>query len=148
VLNWLFTVLKPQPTFPGDNGRAVILPKEKEAESKELFKINQFNLIASDMMSLNRTLPDYRMDAYVLRLTTVFKNNEWLFHQTKEMFEFSLKQNTLTNYISDIVCLHKQQLRLMFYSVICCYQRVSALHACMQHCKCAAHLFLQQSEGH
>jgi len=72
----LFTVLKPQPTFPGDNGRAVILPKEKEAESKELFKINQFNLIASDMMSLNRTLPDYRMDAYVLRLTTVFKNNE------------------------------------------------------------------------
>jgi len=64
------------------------------------------------------------------------------------MFEFSLKQNTLTNYISDIVCLHKQQLRLMFYSVICCYQHVSALHACMQHCKCAAHLFLQQSEGH
>jgi len=44
----------------------VIVPKEKEAESKELFKINQFNLIASDMMSLNRTLPDYRMDAYVL----------------------------------------------------------------------------------
>ena len=58
-------VLKPQPTFPGDNGRAVNVPKEKEAESKELFKINQFNLMASDMMSLNRTLPDYRMDAYV-----------------------------------------------------------------------------------
>ena len=59
-----FVVLKPQRSFPGDNGRAVIVAKEKEAESKELFKINQFNLMASDMMSLNRTLPDYRMDAY------------------------------------------------------------------------------------
>ena len=42
------------------------MPKAKEAEAKELFKINQFNLIASDMMSLNRTLPDYRMDVYVV----------------------------------------------------------------------------------
>jgi polypeptide N-acetylgalactosaminyltransferase len=56
-------VLKSQPTMPGDNGKGVVIPKEKEAESKEAFKINQFNLVASDMMSLNRTLPDYRMDA-------------------------------------------------------------------------------------
>ena len=62
----LSVVLKPQPSFPGDNGRAVVIPKDREAESKELFKINQFNLVASDMMSLNRTLPDYRMDAYAL----------------------------------------------------------------------------------
>jgi polypeptide N-acetylgalactosaminyltransferase len=55
--------LKSQPTNPGDNGRAVVIPKEKEAEMKEMFKINQFNLMASDAMSLNRTLPDYRMDA-------------------------------------------------------------------------------------
>lgn len=65
----LFVVLKPQPSYPGDNGRAVVVPKHREAESKELFKINQFNLIASDMMSFNRTLPDYRMDAYALHMT-------------------------------------------------------------------------------
>jgi len=47
---------------PGDKGKAVVVPKEREAEAKELFKVNQFNLIASDMMSLNRTLPDYRLD--------------------------------------------------------------------------------------
>ena len=69
VFSCLFVALKPQPSFPGDNGRAVVIPKDREAESKEQFKINQFNLMASDMMSLNRTLPDYRMDAYVILVT-------------------------------------------------------------------------------
>ena len=50
-----------RPAMPGDNGRAVIIPDSRKDESKEKFKIHQFNLVASEMMSLNRTLPDYRI---------------------------------------------------------------------------------------
>lgn len=45
---------------PGDMGSGVSIPKEKEDEMREKFKINQFNLMASDMVSINRSLPDYR----------------------------------------------------------------------------------------
>ena len=33
----------------------------REAEKKEKFKINQFNLLASEMISLNRSLQDVRL---------------------------------------------------------------------------------------
>lgn len=45
---------------PGDNGAGVTIDKEKEEEQKEMFKQNQFNLMASNMISINRNLPDYR----------------------------------------------------------------------------------------
>ncbi|XP_012944657.1 polypeptide N-acetylgalactosaminyltransferase 1 isoform X2 [Aplysia californica] len=50
------------PNGPGDGGKPVKVPADREAEAKETFKINQFNLVASEMMALNRSLPDYRMD--------------------------------------------------------------------------------------
>lgn len=45
---------------PGYNGVGVFIDKEKEDEMKEMFKLNQFNLMASNMISINRVLPDYR----------------------------------------------------------------------------------------
>lgn len=41
---------------PGEMGAPVKIPKDKEKESKKMFKENQFNLMASNMISLNRTL--------------------------------------------------------------------------------------------
>jgi len=46
---------------PGEMGAPVKIPKDKEKESKKMFKENQFNLMASNMISLNRTLKDVRM---------------------------------------------------------------------------------------
>lgn len=56
-------IIQRVPTGPGEMGKPVVIPLDRQAESKEKFKINQFNLVASDMISLNRSLPDYRMDA-------------------------------------------------------------------------------------
>ena len=61
IIVYITGLIEKYPTGPGEMGKAVIIPPEREAESKEKFKINQFNLVASEMMSLNRSLPDYRI---------------------------------------------------------------------------------------
>lgn len=55
-------VVEPVPGRPGELGKAVHIPSENEAMMKEQFKINQFNLMASDIISLNRSLTDVRLE--------------------------------------------------------------------------------------
>jgi len=72
---------------PGAGGRPVHIPKSQEEERKEKFRINQFNLLASEMISLNRSLTDVRLSAcktksYPALLPTtsvviVFHNEAW-----------------------------------------------------------------------
>lgn len=45
---------------PGEEGKGVSIPSDQEAIMKEKFKLNQFNILASDKISLNRSLPDVR----------------------------------------------------------------------------------------
>lgn len=60
-----YLALKPAKRYPGDGGSRVNIPSDLQEKSKETFKINQFNLVASDLMTLNRTLPDYRSSELV-----------------------------------------------------------------------------------
>lgn len=72
---------------PGEGGSAVHIPAEDEAKQEELFKLNQFNLMASDMISFNRSLKDVRLEdcknkAYAKLLpktsiVIVFHNEAW-----------------------------------------------------------------------
>lgn len=55
-------VVKENKGSPGEMGAAVHIAPENEARQQELFKLNQFNLMASDMISLNRSLKDIRLD--------------------------------------------------------------------------------------
>ncbi|XP_072556457.1 polypeptide N-acetylgalactosaminyltransferase 13-like isoform X2 [Paramormyrops kingsleyae] len=72
---------------PGEMGKAVVVPKENQEKMKEMFKINQFNLMASDMIPLNRSLPDVRLDGCKTKVypddlpntsvVIVFHNEAW-----------------------------------------------------------------------
>uniref|UniRef100_A0A8C7WI07 Polypeptide N-acetylgalactosaminyltransferase n=1 Tax=Oncorhynchus mykiss TaxID=8022 RepID=A0A8C7WI07_ONCMY len=72
---------------PGEMGKAVAIAKDEQEKMKELFKINQFNLMASDMIALNRSLPDVRLDGCKTKvyaddlpdtsIVIVFHNEAW-----------------------------------------------------------------------
>uniref|UniRef100_A0A0N5CA89 Polypeptide N-acetylgalactosaminyltransferase n=1 Tax=Strongyloides papillosus TaxID=174720 RepID=A0A0N5CA89_STREA len=69
-LNTLLAGLRFDNEGPGQGGTAVEIPPELKAKEKEMFKENQFNLLASNMMSINRTLPDYRSNKCIERAKT------------------------------------------------------------------------------
>jgi len=76
-----------QKGMPGEMGKSVQIPPDREEEKKEKFKVNQFNLLASEMISLNRSLQDVRLSqckskVYASLLPTtsviiVFHNEAW-----------------------------------------------------------------------
>lgn len=49
--------------WPGEMGRAVVIPDHLREEAKRRFPENQFNIVASDIMALNRSVPDQRSTA-------------------------------------------------------------------------------------
>lgn len=47
----------------GEGGKAVRLPANLRADSKAKFGLNQFDVVISDLISVNRSLPDVRHDS-------------------------------------------------------------------------------------
>ncbi|XP_003745907.1 polypeptide N-acetylgalactosaminyltransferase 1 [Galendromus occidentalis] len=87
-VKWTPVRVVKNPTFwPGENGEGVEIPEKETALKNEKFKINQFNLLASERIALNRSLPDVRLaecrkKTYPDRLPTtsiviVFHNEAW-----------------------------------------------------------------------
>ncbi|XP_029167135.1 polypeptide N-acetylgalactosaminyltransferase 5 isoform X1 [Nylanderia fulva] len=80
-------VVKETKGSPGEMGAAVHIAPENEAKQQELFKLNQFNLMASDMISLNRSLKDIRLEGCKSKkhpkylpdtsIVIVFHNEAW-----------------------------------------------------------------------
>ncbi|XP_057368291.1 polypeptide N-acetylgalactosaminyltransferase 5-like isoform X2 [Daphnia carinata] len=80
-------VVPEQAGSPGEMGKPVHLPADQESLMREKFRLNQFNLLASDSISLNRSLPDVRLEgcrekSYPSMLPTtsiviVFHNEAW-----------------------------------------------------------------------
>ena len=46
--------------LPGEMGKAVDIPEDKKEEADKTYSVNQLNLVASNMISLNRSLADAR----------------------------------------------------------------------------------------
>lgn len=80
-------MFNPRP-FAGQNGEGVLIPAKEFPVMQQLFQINRFNLMASDRMPLNRSLPDYRRKQCIARyknikrlpttsVIIVFHNEAW-----------------------------------------------------------------------
>ena len=52
-------------TWHGEDGREVVVPRDLQAEVDRRFKENNFNVVASDLIALNRSIPEQRSHRFV-----------------------------------------------------------------------------------
>ena len=52
----------------GEGGRPVVVPANLKEEATKRFAENQFNILASDLMALNRSINDQRSQRFALLL--------------------------------------------------------------------------------
>lgn len=60
------------PSWHGEGGRAVAIPQELQEESKKRFTENQFNILASDLIALNRSIRDQRSPKFDIYFCQIF----------------------------------------------------------------------------
>ncbi|XP_054163972.1 polypeptide N-acetylgalactosaminyltransferase 13-like [Oppia nitens] len=102
----------------GENGLPVYVQEFEANKMKILFNINHFNLLASDRISVNRSLPDYRMESckrkqYPKNIGTtsiiiVFHNEAW---STLLRTVHSIIQTSPNNLIKEIILVDDESER-------------------------------------
>ena len=80
---------------PGHSGRPVQLSPAQEKEAKVKLSKHQLNVVASDLIPLNRSLPDYRNDKYVTDAAAVFIHNYTRIACTPSLTYFLSRRITL-----------------------------------------------------
>ena len=84
----------------GENGSPVYVPDYERSRAKDLFFVNRFNLVASDMISVNRSLPDPRRHACRMKryeldtlpdtsIIIVFHNEAWSTLRKRQLIVFT-----------------------------------------------------------
>ena len=74
---------KPAGTGPGERGAGVKLSREEQVQADRLFKKEAFNIIASDMIAMDRSVKDTRDPAWVFHLLKSFKRQLKRFYSKK-----------------------------------------------------------------
>jgi hypothetical protein len=60
------------PHWEGEAGRAVVIPLNLRQEATKRFAENQFNILASDLMALNRSIKDQRSPKFNISFQCIF----------------------------------------------------------------------------
>ena len=76
-IKWITEGYFNQPTnpinWPGERGKAVKVPENKREEATRRFRENQFNVVASEMIALNRSIGDHRHPKYLNLILVSYK---------------------------------------------------------------------------
>ncbi|KHJ96644.1 hypothetical protein OESDEN_03390 [Oesophagostomum dentatum] len=100
-----------QKTGEGDLGAGVEVPAELAAEKERRFQENQFNVVASELISVNRSLPDVRS------LECMSRQNLQYRKIPKNIHNHCFSQRSMVH-ASENSALCYQQVRFCFYLIL------------------------------
>lgn len=75
----------------GENGLPVYVPEFESNRMKTLFHINRFNLLASDRISVNRSIPDPRKHRFVSINSLDNSNSKSILYNSCRAKKYDLK---------------------------------------------------------
>ena len=100
----------------GENGKGVFIGPEELELKNEMFEINKFNLLVSNRIALNRTVPDVRLEGFVFKyVLTVKKLYIWEIREYLSLFPTIISYQALdsNNYFNEIIVGNNEKYSLI-----------------------------------